>query len=45
MDRIQPSVEQIIDRIEGATDYQAPDFGRLTDVESVVGAIREGGDG
>ncbi|MDA2978849.1 MAG: NADH-quinone oxidoreductase subunit M [Actinomycetota bacterium] len=45
MDRIQPSVEQIIDRLEGASDYQVPEFGRLTDVESVVGVGHEGGGG
>jgi NADH-quinone oxidoreductase subunit M len=35
MDRIQPSVESILDRIETATDYEVPDFGRMSDVETV----------
>lgn len=45
MDRIQPSVESILDRIEGATDYEVPEFGRITDVESVSGDAHEGGGG
>ncbi len=28
LDRIQPSVDAVLDRIEGLTDYQVPDFGR-----------------
>jgi len=35
MDRIQPSVESILERVETATDYEAPEFGRIADVEMV----------
>ncbi len=32
LDRIEPSVEAIIDRIENTTDYVAPQYGRLADL-------------
>ena len=32
LDRIEPAVENIIDRIEQATDYEAPEFGRIDDL-------------
>ncbi|NND03401.1 MAG: NADH-quinone oxidoreductase subunit M [Acidimicrobiia bacterium] len=37
LDRIEPAVESIIDRIEQVTDYEAPEFGRIGDVEEVAG--------
>jgi NADH-quinone oxidoreductase subunit M len=40
MDRIQPSVESILDRIEAATDYDVPQFGRISEI-----GHHEGGDG
>ncbi len=48
MDRIQPSVEPIIERIEVATDYEAPQFGRIADLEPQSAATEsshEGGEG
>ncbi len=35
MDRIEPSVEIILDRIEAVTDYEAPEFGRTDDLVEV----------
>ena len=32
LDRIEPSVEVILDRIEATTDYDVPDFGRVADL-------------
>ncbi len=32
MDRIEPSVEIILDRIEATTDYEAPEFGRVDEI-------------
>ncbi len=37
LDRIEPAVESIIDRIERVTDYEAPEFGRIADVAEVAG--------
>jgi len=37
LDRIEPAVENIIERIEQATDYRAPEFGRITEVQEVAG--------
>ena len=37
LDRIEPAVESIIDRIEQVTDYEAPEFARIADVEEVAG--------
>ena len=34
-DRIDPSVERIIDRIEATTDYEAPEFGRTEDLDEL----------
>ncbi|KAA3640275.1 MAG: NADH-quinone oxidoreductase subunit M [Armatimonadetes bacterium] len=48
MDRIQPSVEPIIERIEVATGYEAPQFGRIADLDDQNAAAEsshEGGDG
>ncbi|CAN5531236.1 NADH-quinone oxidoreductase subunit M [soil metagenome] len=33
MDRIEPSVEAILDRIEAVTDYRVPELGRIDQVE------------
>ena len=35
MDRIEPSVEIILDRIETVTDYEAPEFGRTDDLVEI----------
>ena len=43
MERINPSVEIILDRIESGTDYEVPMFGRSADVHKV--AITEVDDG
>jgi NADH-quinone oxidoreductase subunit M len=43
MDRIQPAVESILDRIEATTDYEVPDFGRIDDIGHADD--HEGGDG
>jgi len=32
LDRVEPSVELILDRIETATDYDAPDYARVAEV-------------
>ncbi|MFV9673554.1 MAG: hypothetical protein ACNYZH_10035, partial [Acidimicrobiia bacterium] len=32
LDRIEPSVEIILDRIEATTDYEAPEFGRIDEI-------------
>jgi NADH-quinone oxidoreductase subunit M len=32
LDRIEPSVEIILDRIEATTDYEAPEFGRVDEI-------------
>ena len=32
LDRIEPSVEIILDRIEATTDYEAPEYGRIDEV-------------
>lgn len=32
LDRIAPSVERILDRVEEATDYVAPEYGRVSDI-------------
>jgi NADH-quinone oxidoreductase subunit M len=32
LDRIGPSVEAVLDRIEAVTDYEAPEFGRVDEV-------------
>jgi NADH-quinone oxidoreductase subunit M len=32
LDRIEPAVERILDRVEATTDYVVPDFGRAVDV-------------
>jgi NADH-quinone oxidoreductase subunit M len=32
LDRIEPSVEAVLDRIEATTDYQVPDYGRVADI-------------
>ena len=32
LDRIEPSVEAILDRIEATTEYDVPEFGRVADV-------------
>lgn len=37
LDRIEPAVENIIQRIEEATDYEAPEFGRIADIEEIAG--------
>jgi NADH-quinone oxidoreductase subunit M len=41
LDRIEPSVEQILTRIEATTDYDVPDFGTTADVADVAA---EGGE-
>jgi len=45
IDRIEPSVEIILDRIEATTDYEVPEFGRTADVVDVdygpVSEVRE----
>ena len=33
LERIEPAVEQILERIEATTDYDVPDFGRLADID------------
>jgi NADH-quinone oxidoreductase subunit M len=48
MDRIQPSVDVIIDRIEAVTEYEAPEFGRKPAVvpeaeQGVEGATNDNG--
>jgi NADH-quinone oxidoreductase subunit M len=35
LDRIEPSVQQILDRIEAVTDYQVPQFGTQVEVVGV----------
>ncbi|GMQ93776.1 MAG: NADH-quinone oxidoreductase subunit M [Acidimicrobiia bacterium] len=44
-DRVEPSVEIILDRIEATTDYEVPEFGRNADVVDVdygpVSELRE----
>jgi len=50
LDRIEPSVELILDRVEAVTDYEVPDNGRSSDIVEVeYGEIeieeREGGEG
>lgn len=37
MDRINPSVEIILDRIESQTDYEIPTFARADDIEEAAG--------
>ena len=32
LDRIEPSVEIILDRIEATTDYEAPEYGRVDEI-------------
>ena len=32
LDRIEPSVERILDRIELVTDYETPEPGRIADI-------------
>jgi hypothetical protein len=45
MDRISPSVEIILERIEMETDYEVPTFGRAEDVAQVAEAgVGEGQD-
>jgi len=41
LDRIEPAVENIIERIEEATDYEAPEFGRVIDVQEVAAEDNE----
>ncbi len=36
LDRIEPSVEAVLQRIEATTDHVVPDFGRIEDVELVA---------
>jgi len=45
MERIQPSVEPIIERIEVATGYEAPQFGRITDLDTQNAATESSHDG
>ncbi len=45
MDRVGPSVELIMDRIEMDTDYEAPTFGRADDVAQVADASAGEGQG
>lgn len=46
MDRIQPAVESILDRIEATTDYEVPDFGRFDDIgHDAESGHQEGGEG
>ncbi|MFV1962859.1 MAG: NuoM family protein, partial [Acidimicrobiia bacterium] len=40
-DRVEPSVEIILDRIEATTDFEVPEFGRATDVVEVGYGVRE----
>jgi NADH-quinone oxidoreductase subunit M len=37
MDRIEPAVEAILDRIVAATDYEVPDYGRMAEVDLAEG--------
>lgn len=37
LDRIEPAVENIIERIEAVTDHQAPDFGRIGQLPAAAG--------
>jgi len=37
LDRIEPAVENIIERIADATDYEAPEFGRISQLPAAVG--------
>jgi len=39
LDRIQPSVEIILDRIESVTGHEAPEFGRFADLSAPVGSV------
>ena len=36
LDRIQPSTEVILERIEATTDYDVPEYGRAADVEATA---------
>ncbi len=46
LDRIEPSVELILDRIETSTDYVVPDYGRIADLGvGGLGVVDEGGEG
>jgi NADH-quinone oxidoreductase subunit M len=41
LDRIEPSVDAILDRIEAQTDYDVPEFGRQAEVREVAEAAGE----
>jgi NADH-quinone oxidoreductase subunit M len=43
LDRIEPAVEAILDRIEQSTDYEVPEFGRAADVRRTAEADAEAG--
>jgi hypothetical protein len=36
LDRIEPAVDVILERIENTTDYKVPDLGRAADLGSEV---------
>jgi len=38
LDRIEPSVDLILDRIEATTTYEVPEYGRAADVQVAEGA-------
>ncbi len=42
LDRIEPSVEVILDRIEATTDYDVPEYGRIADLPVAAEAASEG---
>jgi len=42
LDRIEPAVEAVLDRIEATTDYEVPDFGRQAEVVDIAEAAQEG---
>ncbi len=37
LERIEPSVEAILERIEEQTDYDVPEFGRVADLDVAGG--------
>ena len=41
LDRIEPAVESILDRIEAETDYEVPEYGRQAEIEEIA---QEAGD-
>ena len=45
LDRIGPSVDVILERIEATTDYEVPEFGTFEEVDEVAESGGEHGDG